>query len=220
MQREQGDSPDAEIRAFLEAGDVDRAATEAIRRYGAEILGFLLALHHGDEDGASDVFSTFCEQIWRGLSKFEWACSLRTWAYAVARNASHHHRRAERRWEQRKAPLSGCVSEMAALVRTQTLTFLRTERQREIVRLRQALSEQDQALLILRVDRDLPWLDLARVFLGESSVGEAGLDGVEARPSAAALQREAARLRKRFQLIKRQLLQLGRERGLIPEREA
>lgn len=23
-----------------------------------------LALHHGDEVGASDVFSTFCEQIW------------------------------------------------------------------------------------------------------------------------------------------------------------
>lgn len=210
MQRDQVDPQEAGIRALAEAGDLDGAATEAIRRYGAEIFGFLLALHGGDEDDAGDVFSTFSEQLWRGLGGFAWACSLRTWAYAVARNASHAHRRAARRQAQRKVPLSGCaaVTEMAARVRTETISYLRTERRHEIVRLREALSEEDQALLILRVDRELSWLDLARVFLGE---GAASLE---------ALQRESARLRKRFQLIKRQLLHLGRERGLIPDREA
>jgi RNA polymerase sigma-70 factor (ECF subfamily) len=209
MDRDQIDPREAEVRALWEAGDLDGAATEAIRRYGAEIFGFLLALHGGDEDAAGEVFSTFSEQIWRGLGGFAWACSLRTWTYAVARNASRAHRRAARRWAERRVPISGCpaVAEMAARVRTETLSFLRTERRTEVARLRESLSQEDQELLILRVDRDLAWLDLARIFLGDGG----------ATPEA--LQREAARLRKRFQLIKRRLLELGRQQGLLPERE-
>jgi RNA polymerase sigma-70 factor (ECF subfamily) len=209
MERDVMDPREATLRALCDAGDVDGAATGAIRLYGAEIFGFLLALHGGDEDAAGDVFSMFSEQLWRGLGGFTWACSLRTWAYVVARNASRTHRRAARRWAQRRVPLSVCsaVAEMADRVRTETLSCLRTERRRDIDRLREELSEEDQALLILRVDRDLAWLDLARVFLGDAPA------------SPEALQREAARLRKRFQLIKRRLYELGRKRGLLPERE-
>jgi RNA polymerase sigma-70 factor (ECF subfamily) len=209
MQRDHAVDPrDADVHALCEAGDLDRAATEALRRYGGEILGFLLALSRGDEDSAGDVFSVFSEQLWLGLRGFAWACSLRTWAYAVARNAFLAYHRAARRRAQRAVSLSGCpaVAEMAARVRTETLSCLRTERRRELDRLREELSEEDQTLLILRVDRDLPWLDLARIFLGD-----------EASPDQ--LQREAARLRKRFQLIKRRLLELVRKRGLLPQRE-
>ena len=62
----------------------------------------------------------------------------------------------------------------------------------------------DRALLVLRVDRGLSWNDLARV-LNED--GEP-LDD-------AALKRESARLRKRFQLLKRELLELGRAAGVV-----
>lgn len=209
MERDPFDPRDAEIRARWEAGDHDGAATEAIRRYGPEILGLLLALHGGDEDAAGEVFSMFGEQLWRGLPGFAWSCSVRTWAYVIARNASRGYRRAQRRREQRAVPLSDCpaVIEIAAKIRTETLSYLRTERRHEISRLRDSLPEEDRALLILRVDRDLAWLDLARVFLEDDA------------PSPQALQRESARLRKRFQLIKRRLLELGRARGLLPEGE-
>jgi RNA polymerase sigma-70 factor, ECF subfamily len=209
MQRVQVEPRETRVRALWDAGDLDSASTEAIRLYGAEVFGFLLALHAGDEGGASDAFSTFCEHLWKGLGRFAWECSLRTWAYAVARNASHAQRRATRRTARRLVPLSACAAarEMAARVRTETLSYLRTERRHAIVELRKALSHDDQALLTLRVDRDLAWLDLARIFL------------VDPAASPEALQRESARLRKRFQLIKRQLLDLGRQRGLLPERE-
>lgn len=208
MQRDHVEPREAIIRELCDKGDVDAASTEAIRLYGAEVCGFLLSLHGGDEDIVSDVFSTFSENLWKGLGRFAWECSLRTWVYAVARNASRAQGRADRRRARRHVPLSACpaVEEMAERVRTETLSYLRTDRRHEIRALREALSEDDQALLTLRVDRDLAWLDLARIFLG---------DGASA---PGALERESARLRKRFQLIKRQLLELGRQRGLLPER--
>src|SRR5262249_40892622 len=101
MQRDQLEPREALVRTLAEAGNLDGAATEAIRLYGAEVFGFLLVLHPGDEDVASDVFSAFCENIWKGLGRFAWECSLRTWVYAVARNASHAYRRAAQRRARR-----------------------------------------------------------------------------------------------------------------------
>jgi RNA polymerase sigma-70 factor (ECF subfamily) len=61
------------------------------------------------------------------------------------------------------------------------------------------LSPEDRELLVLRVDRGLAWNDLARVLSEED--GE--LDGP-------AITREAARLRKRFQVLKDRLREMAR----------
>jgi len=205
----QHDHVEAGIRARADAGDIEGAAVEAIRVYGPEIYGFLLALRRGDEVGADEVFSAFCEHLWRGLAGMEWRSSLRTWAYRVARNDAISHARAARRQALREVPLGDHpeIAEAAARVRTETLSFLRSERRSEIDRLREELPEDDQALLVLRINRSLPWLELARIFLGDEA----------ATPEA--LQRESARLRKRFQIVKRRLIDRARERGLLPERE-
>ena len=80
-------------------------------------------------------------------------------------------------------------------VRTETRSFLRTNARTRLEEVRDELPEADRALLVLRVDRGLEWAELARVFLeGEGSVTD-----------AAGLTREAARLRKRFQLVKERL---------------
>jgi hypothetical protein len=55
----------------------------------------------------------------------------------------------------------------------------------------------------LRVDRALPWQDIARVTLGDEVVDEAAHD------------REVARLTKRFQLLKEDLRRRAQEAGLI-----
>lgn len=206
MAGEQVNLSEPGLRALCEAGRIDEAASAALRLYGAEIFGFLLALSRGDEDSAGDVFSLFSEQLWRGLPAFNWHSSMRTWAYAVARNASRAHRRAAQRQARRSVALSDCpaVAEMAAAIRSETLSFLRTERKNALAELRDELPEDDKTLLILRIDRELSWPDLARVFLGEEG----------ATPEA--LGREAARLRKRFQIIKQRIAQLGHKRGLLP----
>jgi RNA polymerase sigma-70 factor (ECF subfamily) len=200
---------EANIRARAEARELDEAAAETIRLYGAELFGFLLAIHGHDEDAAADVFSTVCVQLWRGLEAFRWKSSLRTWAYATARNASSNYRRDRQRRTRRLLPLSGCpaVAEIEARVRTETLSHLRTDRRDEIRRLREELPEEDQTLLILRVDRELSWQELAAVFLGDCE-----------NTAPEVLARESARLRKRFQLVKQRLQTMGVERGLFPSR--
>lgn len=90
--------------------------------------------------------------------------------------------------------------QLEAHVRRETLSELRTEKRTEIATLRDELAEDDRALLVLRVDRDLSWREIAQVLGGGD---EENLD------------REAARLRKRFQLVKDQLRRLAQSRGLI-----
>ncbi|MFO0616887.1 MAG: sigma-70 family RNA polymerase sigma factor [Polyangiaceae bacterium] len=191
------------MRELVALGDVDGAATVAIRAYGGEIFGFLLAIHPADD--ASDVFSAFSERLWRSLGKFAWQCPLRAWAYVIARNESRRALDGAKRRGKREAPLSpSAVSGVAAEVRSKTLSLYATENKTALAALRDGLPEDERMLLVLRMDRELEWIDLARVFHD----GEAELEAEE-------LKREAARLRKRFQLVKAKLLDLGTQRGLF-----
>ena len=189
-----------EIRRRHEQGDRNGAATDAIRLLGPEIFGLLLAFHRNEED-ASEVFSLFTEQLWRGLPNFAWNCSLRTWAYAIARNASLRFRRDVRRRAKRWIPLSSydAISNVAEEVRTTTLAHLRTDVKSRFARLREDLPREEQEILVLRVDKQLAWDDLARVLW----------EGDEP-PSEEELKRESVRLRKRFQTIKERLRELWR----------
>jgi len=192
-----------DVRALCEKGAVDAAATQALHGYGAEIFGFLMAVHR-DETAASDAFSAFAEGVWRGLPGFAWASTLRTWAYGIARNASRMQRRdaARHDWHGNRAGESA-LEGVAHAVRTATLGFLKTEKRTQLEALRDALSAEDRTLLILRVDRGLAWNDLARVLAdGDEPLADADVP------------REAARLRKRFQLIKDELRERARREGL------
>jgi RNA polymerase sigma-70 factor (ECF subfamily) len=207
MEASQRDALEGEIRRHRDGGELQRAAAVAIEGYGPEIFGFLVALHRGEED-AAEVFSRFTERLWRGLPGFDWQCSFRTWAYTIARNLSVTYRREARRHARVQVPLSG-VRELSALeqkIRSETVSYLRTQRKTRIAALRESLPAEDQALLVLRIDKQLAWIDLARVMRSEDD--GAPLD-------QAVLKREAARLRKRFQLIKDKLYQLGRQQGLV-----
>ncbi len=192
-----------DVRAACERADLDVAATLAIKGYGPEILGFLTALHRSEAD-ASDVFSLFCEKLWKGLGAFSWQSSLRTWAYTIARNTSHRFRTQGKR-HAGAALDSSAVEKVVQEVRTATLTFLKTEQKDRFAALRESLDDEEKTLLILRLDRGLSWEDLARVMLEEST----------AEPSRDDLKRESARLRKRFQLVKEKLLEMGKRAGLV-----
>jgi RNA polymerase sigma-70 factor (ECF subfamily) len=191
------------VRALHAAKDFDGAATATLKAYGNEIFRFLSAVHR-DETMASDAFALFAEGIWRGLPAFTWSSSLRTWAYAVARYSGSSVRRDAGRRNKRVGLIGdSALGQIAQAVRTQTLEFLRTEKRSRLVALRDSLSEEDRALLILRVDRGLSWNELASVL----SPSETPLD-------EAAILREAARLRKRFQVMKDKLREMARREGL------
>ena len=126
---------------------------------------------------------------------------------AVLRNARASERaQAANRWRptpykkaRRPQPAAAGVIE-EALVRTVTRPYLRTEVKSELTRLRESLDPEDQLLLILRLDKDLAWRDIALVFAD----GDADAD----------LERLAATLRKRFQSVKDRLRQMARKSGL------
>ncbi len=213
MQPEQRERLEGEIRAYWEGGDLQSAAAAAVRGYGPEIFGFLVAFHR-QRDDASEVFAAFTERLWLGLPRFEWQCSFRTWAYAIARNTSLTYRRAARRRAELHAPLpeGSQLSALEEAPRSDTASYLKTRRKTRMAALRESLPREDQELLVLRVDRQLPWSDLARILLHGDDASTLTDD---------VLKREAARLRKRFQLLKQQLYEMGRREGLIgqPERD-
>jgi RNA polymerase sigma-70 factor (ECF subfamily) len=204
MAPEEREQIERETRRLCEAGDAAGAAAAAIRGYGPEILGFLVAVHRSDQD-ADEVFSLWAERVFRGLPGFGWDSSLRTWAYTIARNASSNFVRGRRNRARRE--LAAESAELAAVeqqVRTETRPYLRTDAKDKLARIRDALPPEDRALLVLRVDKRLEWKDLARVMLDDD------------RPvTEADLARESQRLRKRFQILKEKLVEAGRRQGIL-----
>ena len=195
---------ESEVRRLCRAGDTASAAAAAVRGYGPEVLGFLVALHRSDQD-AGDVFSIWAERVFRGLPGFAWDASLRTWAYTVARNASANFVRGRRNRARRE--LAAESAELAAVeqqIRTDTRPYLRTEAKDKLAAIRDALPPDDRALLVLRVDKGLEWKALARIMLGDDEP-----------VTDADLTRESQRLRKRFQLLKEKLVEAGRREGIL-----
>lgn len=185
------DALEAELSQLLGRRDFGASATLAMEAYGSEIFSFIVALHDNQGD-AAEVFSVFSERLWKGLPQFAGRSSLRTWAYTIARNASLTFR--EQRANKREELVTNSAFEdTVARVRTSTWSQLRREALDRFQQLRATLPAEDQMLLILRVERELEWKDLARMMASD--------DSLEGEP----LRRETARLRKRFQLIKERL---------------
>ena len=196
---------EGEVRELCAAGDHDRAAAAALRGYGPELYGFIASLHH-DEADAADVFSDLSLRLWRGLPRFAWQSSLRTWAYTIARNASLSFREKGRR--DIALDDASEVGRLVQEIRTATRSYLRTDNKNRFAAIRASLPVEDQELLVLRIDRGLEWKELAQALAGEDSP----LD-------EETLRRESARLRKRFQALKERLLELGRREGLLDARD-
>lgn len=194
------------IREACSAGARDRAATLTVEAYGREVLGFLIA-RLGEQEG-NEVFSDLLEDVWVGLPGFAWRSSLRTWLYTLARHAISHHARGARR--RREAPLdtSADLSAVVQRVRTDTALHLRTPVKNRFRELRGQLTEEQQNLLILRIDRDLSWRELV-IVMGEG----------EPPASEDELNKAAARLRQRFQTAKDRLRELAQAEGLLPAAE-
>jgi len=182
---------EALVSAALDRGDYKEAATRLLGGYGREILAFLVA-RTGNVQEASEAFSAFSEDLWLGLPRFERRASARVWAYTVARHAAIRLKSAPHRRAERNVPLSEAaeLAEVEARARTETLDYLRTEKKDRIARLRDDLPEEDRTLLVLRINRAMSWEEVARVFLSEENAVD-----------DASLRKEAARLRKRFQLV-------------------
>ncbi len=192
-----------DIRRLCSGRRYDLAATLILNEYGPEISNLLRSRLRSDGDGR-EVFGMFCEDLWRALPTFEFRCSSRTWAYLLARHAELRFRAEPGRRPERNLPVSEQLDRIAERERTSTSPYRQTVVQERMRQLRQRLHEQDELILLLRIDRGLSWREIACVFLASEGLAD---DAVR--------EREAARLRQRFQGIKQALRQWAEEEGLL-----
>jgi RNA polymerase sigma-70 factor, ECF subfamily len=196
LELEQRSVVETRARELAKAGDFAAMTTLAIESYGPEILGYLVAVARNETD-ADEAFAMFCEDLWRSSATFAWEASLRTWSYALARNAFARLRRDPHRRAKFSIPLSSPLHQIAERVRSSTLPHLRSELKAKVAELRAQLAPDEQTLLILRLDRRMSWDEIAAIMADEGS----------------SARRVTARLRKRFERIKLRLRELVEREG-------
>jgi RNA polymerase sigma-70 factor (ECF subfamily) len=183
---------EAKVSRLSREGAEQAAAEDLLRGYGGELYQYLVATLR-DVNDADEAFAMFCEDAWRGLPGFRHACSYRTWLYQLARHAGLRLRRGEQRRRNLGEPDGGSAAErIAAEVRTTTAAYLKTDVKDKFRALRDALRPEDRELLVLRLEHDLEWSDIAAV-MGE----------------------DAATLRKRFERLKTKMRELAAKAGLL-----
>ncbi len=182
------------IAASLDAGRLAEAATEGLRAYGAEIGGYLAAILRNGT-AAADVFSDVCENIWKGIGQFKHESSFRTWAYAIAWNAAKMYRRDAFRRRVRRLQTDE-YSQLADRLARSTLLHADPLAADRLARLRATLTPFEQSLLILRIDKGLPWREIAQI--------------LEEPPTPV----DPATLRKQYERLKQRLLDQAAREGL------
>jgi RNA polymerase sigma-70 factor, ECF subfamily len=183
------------IGAALDRGDLEAATTEAVRGYGAQIAGYLRAVL-GSDDAAAEAFSIFCEFVWIGIGKFRRQCSFFTWSHhlawgAVRRIYADPYRKRARRL------MTSELERVAAHVFSTSLERRRDAAADRLAELRHRLTPAEQTLLILRLDRNLSWSEIAQV-LEEDGAGA-----------------EEAALRKRFERLRAKIRTMAEREGLL-----
>lgn len=191
------DDRDRELRVMLADGEVDRATERAIRLYGPELVGWLRSIIPSEAD-AQDAFSRMSEELWRSLQRFDGRCSIRTWCYMLARHAAARVRSRPR--NEREVLVSSVPSVLGAITHVWNTTKQGALHNADVyAAIRAELDEEDQTLLVLRVDKNLSWREIAQVLCGEDAADDD-------------VQRKSATLRKQFERVKDRLRELAAER--------
>lgn len=157
-----------------------------LQDYGRELRAFL-SLRTSSRASMEEVYSAFSEDVWKGLPQLRAEGQLRGWLYVVARNALARHLRAKLRWRSRH--VSAELDELHVEARRSLATRLgERDRLEEVLA---QLEPEDRFLLEQRSLFAKPWRDIAALRCS-------GADAAE-------LERESARLRKRYQLLLQRL---------------
>lgn len=183
------------ITAALDAGDVRTATTATLELYGPQIHGYLVAVLRA-QTAADDAFALFAEDVWKGLEGFRGGSTIRTWAYKVAWHAALRVQRdpfARRGRRLATDELSALVDRISA----GASAHARRDLADRVQQLRDALTPDERTLLVLKIDRELTWREIADVMSAPRKVVD------------------EATLRKRFERLTEKLRELAIERGLL-----
>jgi RNA polymerase sigma-70 factor (ECF subfamily) len=184
---------DEEVLDAVQRGDREGALKLALGAYGPGVLGYLENVV-GDPDDARDVFQVFAEDLWEWLPAFRGG-SLRAASYRIGRHAAARFRREA--WRRRRERMRTTMASRVAASIQSPESRLAAKPKDRLERLRAALDPDERTLLILRLDRELSWTEVAEVLSDEG-------DPVD-----------SAAVRKRFERVKEKLAKLAKAQGLI-----
>ena len=184
---------DDDVLELLRTGRREEALKGALGAYGPGVLGYLESVL-ADPDDARDVFQTFAEDLWEWLPSYRGG-SLRAAAYRIARHAAARFRREA--WRRRRERMRTTMASRIAASVVSPESRLATKPKDRLELLRAALDPDERTLLILRLDRELSWNEVAEVLSEEG-------DTVD-----------SATVRKRFERVKEKLAKLAKAQGLI-----
>jgi len=185
------------IAGLVDRGDLQQALVVLLEGYGPEVRSYLHALLT-DPEAAEDANSVFRVNVWKGLATWRREASARSWAYRVAWNAATRHHRDP--WRRRRVRLPESAASRLAQLPVSSTGRSRERKLEELAELRAGLAPGEQTLLILKVDRNLSWSEVAAVLAEEG----------QPIPLTA--------LRKRFERLRRKVARLAAERGLLRRR--
>jgi len=199
--------PEAEIRAAFDAGKLETAASLTLQLYRHQLFSFIGSRLRNWSD-TEEAFSIFAEDFWVGLPQFKWRCSMRTWCYTLAHHAAVRHATAPHQRPARNLRLScpGIVSELVQDMRSATHPYQQTDVKDQFRALRDQLDDEDQVLLVLHLDRNLTFREIAITLLGDADSDDA------------LVAREEVRLRKAFSRLRVECRRLAEAHGLLPSR--
>ncbi len=184
---------DEDVLELLRTGRRDEALKVVLDTYGPGILGYLESVL-GDPDDARDVFQTFAEDLWDWLPSYRGG-SMRAAGYRIGRHAAARFRREA--WRRRRERMRTTMASRLAASIASPESRLASKPKDWLELLRAALEPDERTLLILRLDRELSWNEVAEV-LSE--------DGAPV---------DSAAVRKRFERVKEKLAKLAKAQGLI-----
>lgn len=170
---------DQAIGDLLDAGQLALAASSIVRDYGPQLLGYLRAVRPHDAEAA---FAAFCAELAAKLPSFARTHSVLVWSYQLAWTAA-------RRTGDPVTPPEPLLEEMRAV----TATTLTPEAAQHLIALRADLDAEEQTLLVLRIDRDMEWRDVAHV-----------------------LASDVTQLKRRYEVLAEKVRRLAKQRGLRP----
>jgi RNA polymerase sigma-70 factor, ECF subfamily len=186
---------------------LNEAVVAVLQAYGEPITGFLYNQLRSEER-VDEVFSQFSLDLVRGLPRFAFECTVRTWSFTLARNALYRHLKDPNRRPEYHVNLESVsrISILAKQLSSSTLTIFRTRIRDHVAQMRAQLEDDDRLLLELYIDQEMPWNDVAQVFLGETQ--DLSSDHTE-------VLKEANRLRQRYHRLRRKMKRSILAEGLL-----
>lgn len=150
------------IRDLLAQGRHHDAVEVAVKSYGREIAGFILAMTR-DAVLAADVQQDVWQAALEHARAFRGDSSFKAWVCTVARNAARRAAAGMGKRAARAVPLSqASESRLAADLASSVSEWRKDDVKARLRAIRERLKEEDQALLYMRADLELPFSDIAR----------------------------------------------------------